>query len=229
MKTSPVTRLLAPLWAAILLLAGCGGGDPVAPEGQGGIQPLALGDQWMGRWEEFPSDGSSRPVRLDTTTITGSVSYQGDTWWYAGSSTIAMMNFNDGLWAMTGDIERDSTLQFYHMRIFPAIVGDTARLATGLTAGMQGDPADTRVTVMTVEAIDRQITVPAGTFACYGYSERIVAADADSAAIAAAPIARLDYYAPGVGRVRSDIFEQSPHQGTRLTRRWELTEFYLNP
>lgn len=203
-------------WALLIpLLVGCGndkskddasatsGGTPVEiiVGDTTVIMPLAIGNRWIYEVSQFDSvAGEFIPARVDTFEVTGDTLIE-DKVWYIVSNMIPdggrIINLEGGLWQY-----RPGTETFLFLK-FP--VNEGAEYPTKIGPSM----VKNRVT-----GVDLRLTVPAGMFTCYKYSQFI-----------RPPGVTIDYYfQPGVGGIRMCVYSGD---GLIPISRHDLIEYEL--
>jgi hypothetical protein len=166
------------------------------------IMPLAMNNQWDFKVVRVDSLGDTLQSLAQSMIIIGDTSVSGTTWYQyqmgfsQSTGPFPMMaNKNDGLWAAgpdAGDLP-------YMLAKYPASVGEIWTNASG---------SDT----FSVEAVDLNITVPAGTYDCMKYVIHRPTGDSTHS-----------YFAPGVGLVKQTFFAND-----RSEVRTELSGVTLN-
>lgn len=200
----------------VLVLIGCGGNEETAGDMSGTqgeksfsregldttvIMPLTIGDMWVYEVSALDTiDNMMKPVRIDTFEVTRDTIIDGERWFVVKDMTPPggrVINREDGFWQCRRDQEPFLFLKY------PASPGDE------YSWNIRDITVENRVI-----AADAEVTVPAGTFTCYKYTQL---ADLQNIIV--------DYYfVPGVGGIRMEVFDKA---GLRPVSRHDLIEIRL--
>jgi hypothetical protein len=207
-------------WALFLFMAliliGCRGNDKTAgdipgTEGEKSfsregldttvIMPLTIGNMWVYEVSGLDTiDNTMKPVRIDTFEVRRDTIIDGERWFVVKDMTPPggrVINREDGFWQCRRNQEPFLFLKY------PASPGDE----------YSWDVRDITVENRVIAA-DTEVTVPAGTFACYRYTQLT---DLQNIIV--------DYYfAPGAGGIRLEVFDKA---GLRPLSRHDLIEIKL--
>jgi hypothetical protein len=168
------------------------------------IVPLKAGRAWVGTYTTHSYEPYSTASTTYTYSIIDTFTVQGEKWFVIerkfGTDAIghkwSLTNRKDGLWSR-GLSYADTSSGDYPLLY--------AKFPTEIDARYDGFGVECFVRV---SAIDTSITVPAGTFRCYGYEWR------DNAS----PDYGTFYLSPGIGWVKEEV-----HSANVFTI-WELQE-----
>lgn len=188
------------------------------------IVPLNVGYYWVMDNTEFKSDGSSLTQANDTIRISPQtrLSPKNETFYDYGGTYVT--KHADGLYST------DNFSQGPYLYIkYPASVGEAFRdgrfTQTKQMIIQRAGKPDTSITLYTrytVAGKDKSITVPAGSYNCYEY---LTAWFQDKSNI----IFQEDhlYFAPNVGKVMVEHFEQNNSGSMTLKHRSRLISIHL--
>jgi hypothetical protein len=187
------------------LISGCSEDEnPAAPQPPQEIMPLQSGNAWTYQLTNYDASGTIRSSAEVTTFILGDTLIDGEHWSaygpvYPGSEFF--MNKADGLWYRQRNVSLPGLMAKY-----PASPGDVFTEEHGDT-----------VRVLSVE---RDVTVPAGSFRCHEYEQR--------SEVLAGDIIRFRYrrcFSPGVGMVLIEQYIQYGNDPEYLRYTAMLTAF----
>ena len=166
------------------------------------ILPLAIGNEWITEVTEYNESGQVTGQFTGTGTVVGDTMINDWPWYFletdtSGTDTSLWTNRDDGAWAWTDSAGTPEVL----MLKYPAVPGESYSVYSVSVA---------------VEAVDMNVTVPAGTFSCYYYRVYIPIFGT---------IGKI-WAAPDIGIVRAEEYGLSLF-GTYLSREVELTSYSL--
>lgn len=177
----------------------------------GVIQPLAVGNYWHYKWTyyhyDFVLDSQEVTERIARDTLVGAETWYAMTYDDVFDPGHYFANRSDGLYVMDPS---SIAPEIYQQVPYPATVGK--RLVHRYAGGFYFDS-------LYLKAVNVPITTPAGHFRCLKFSE-VFAMNGDTSY-------HEVYYAPNVGRVRTDMYVAGdPTSYIREVR--ELQDYKIN-
>jgi hypothetical protein len=179
----------------IVALAGCGGKKEDSDASKSIIEtrvgaaklfPFEIGTEWVYQMSAYDTTVKAlRVIRVDTINVLGDTIINGSKWYKIRSLLGEMgygINWNDGLY-----YARAGQKPFLWAK-YPSQVGETL---TSVIGDVQASN--------TVAATELKIEVPAGEFFCNEYIQQV----------GPEKLTTKYYFAPGVGLIKMDIFDQT--------------------
>lgn len=172
---------------ALVFFCVCGKDKAADPSQTTQIMPLRLGNSWSYLSEQFDINGHVISSEAITWSVQSDTIIDSETWYRTivlqniDPYTTFFTNRSDGLWQkVSWEGDSDS-----HLAKYPALAGE-AFSQTGMDS-------------VTVELINKGVTVPAGSFICYKYHINQSQVNADY----------YSYFSPGVGLIMTEDYRDS--------------------
>lgn len=182
------------------------------PQQSGVIQPLAVGNYWHYSFTWHGPFGDTLQSLETTERIARDTLIGVETWYamtYEGNDPGHFFtNRSDGLYGLDVKSYDPSILPY---RPYPASVGKSIVYRFGVAGYSYFDS-------LYLKALNVPITTPAGSFSCLQYTD-IMVINGDSSY-------REHYYAPNIGHIRTDIYQEDFIRYIHEVR--ELQDYKLN-